>query len=137
MFRGSLNDFRSSQTPTCPPVDSIQEEIVFWSSNLIDFVLEPDVFIYFVADNTLYYIGFDKQNNGSFGGNNPMLLESFGEILVTVTGTLGVRCNVTAGQCLFAFTQYDGNNIEDILVFRKSKQPLPGIYTCIHAVHIH
>ena len=126
MFRGSLNDFRSSQTSTCPQVDAVQE-FVFSSANFTDFVLEPDVFIYFIAENTVHYIGFDQQNNGSIMGNNAMLLESFGEIIVTVTNNFGVRCNATAGKCEFNLAVYNGNNnIEDILVLRKSKQPLPG-----------
>jgi hypothetical protein len=124
LFRGSLNDFRSSQTSTCPQVDAVQ--VVFSSANFADFVLEPDVFIYFIAENTVHYIGFDKQNNGSIMGNIAMLLESFGEIIVTVTDNIGVRCDATAGECDFNLAPYIGNNIEDILVLRKSKQPLPA-----------
>ena len=135
MFRGSLNDFRSSQTSTCPQVDAVQE-FVFSSANFTDFVLEPDVFIYFIAENTVHYIGFDQQNNGSIMGNNAMLLESFGEIIVTVTNNISVRCSATAAKCEFNLALYNGNNIEDILVLRKSKQPLPGKPADGHAYYI-
>ena len=136
MFRGSLNDFRSSQTSTCPQVDAVQE-FVFSSANFTDFVLEPDVFIYFIAENTVHYIGFDQQNNGSIMGNNAMLLESFGEIIVTVTNNIGVRCSATAAKCEFNLALYNSNNnIEDILVLRKSKQPLPGKPADGHAYYI-
>lgn len=120
LFRGSLNNF---QTFTCS-VDTLQEEVVFSNVNVTDFVLEPNVFIYFITENTVHYIGFDKQNNGSLIQNNVKLVESFGETAVTISGNFAVMCDVPSGLCSANFVPYMGGNIDDILVLRKSKQPL-------------
>ena len=120
LFRGSLNDF---QTSTCP-VDTLQEEVVFSNAKVIDFVLEPDVFIYFITEDTVHYVGFDKQNNGSFNVLNVMLVESFGETAVTISGIAATVCDVPAGPCPGSIVVHNRGNIDDILVLRKSKQPL-------------
>ena len=136
LFRGPLRDFRRSQTLDCPDGAPVQETI-FLSPLLLDFVLEPDVFIYFTDGDSLYFIGFDKQNNGSIMKSNQILVESFGEVTVTITptemGPYAVMCNATASACSDAPAEYTGADvINDILVFRKSKQPLPGMYNCVH-----
>ena len=130
LFRGPLDDFRDSQSSLCP-TETPSEEVVFLSPTLVDFVLEPDVFVYFITDNTVHYIGFDKQNNGSIIPAAGMLVESFGEHTVSYYDMLSFArtCNAETGMCsahVEMFSDISFRDIDDILVFRKAKQPLPG-----------
>ena len=98
---------------------------------LRDFVLEPDVFIYFVTMRGLQFIGFDQQNNGSIIEAQIMSLDAFGDTVIIISDsdpTFSKVCNVTAGLCQSTISVYMGMQpITDILTFRKSKQPLPGM----------
>lgn len=110
---------------------------------LIDFVLEPDVFIYFVTMRGLQFIGFDQQNNGSINEAQIMSLDAFGDAVVIISDSdpiFSKVCNVTERGCESLVSFYDDENfpITDVLTFRKSKQPLPGMVfmymynMCIH-----
>ena len=98
---------------------------------LRDFVLEPDVFIYFVTMRGLQFIGFDQQNNGSIIEAQIMSLDAFGDTVIIISDsnpTFSKVCNVTARLCQSTISVYvDMQPITDILTFRKSKQPLPGM----------
>ena len=129
LFRGPLGDFRSSQSASCP-IETPMEETIFQSPDLRDFVLEPDVFIYFIDNESLHYVGFDKQNNGSIP-LNATFVESFGEVTVTITNNVALKCNTSTDDCSSQVAVYLSAVypvIDDILVFRKSKQPLPGMF---------
>lgn len=130
LFRGELKDFRNSASSACRNKVETEADI-FLTPTLTDFVLEPDVFIYLIDNRTLHFIGFDKQNNGSVGDSiRAMFVESFGDATVTIIDNFAVLCNVTSSSCPVSATTYPGDEppIDDILVFRKSKQPLPGMY---------
>ena len=137
LFRGSLDEFRNSQSLDCPDTAPTMIETVFSSTSLIDFVLEPDVFIYFISDNTLHYIGFDKQNNGTIMSSNSMLVEAFGELAVIFTQLQQIStasmCSTEDNDCSDTLAVLPNEFlpfIDDAIVFRKSKQPLPGMFMC-------
>lgn len=99
---------------------------------LQDFALEPDVFIYFVTMRGLHFIGFDQQNNGSIDEAQVMSLDAFGDTVVVISDSdpiFSKVCNVTAGLCQSTISIYmdEDSPITDVLTFRKSKQPLPGM----------
>ena len=123
-FRGPLGMFRESQTAVCPSTVPAMEMISL-SPTLLDFVLEPDVFIYYIADSAIHFVGFDKQNNGTIEESNAMLVESFGDVTVGIHLDEARRCNATTRDC-FTTPANVGRPVNDILVFRKSKQPLPS-----------
>ena len=122
-FRGPLGMFRDSQDLACPSPIRV-EETIFLSSTLLDFVLEPNVFIYYIADSAIHFVGFDKQNNGTIEDSNAMLLESFGDSTVGILANNARRCNATTRTC--SQTPATVGTITDLLVFRKSKQPFPS-----------
>ena len=97
---------------------------------LRDFVLEPDVFIYFVTMRGLQFIGFDLQNNGSIIEAQILLLDAFDDTVLILSDsnpTFSKVCNVTVEQCQSTISVYTGMQpITDVLTFRKSKQPLAG-----------
>lgn len=129
LFRGPLNEFQSSEGSLCSSLST--EETIFSTSTVVDFVLEPEVFIYFIADQAVQFVGFDKQNNGTIEDSNAMLLESFGDTTVIINNNLTRMCSATMQRCNSNSDRYEDDiypNIDDILVFRKSKQPLPGIW---------
>ena len=105
---------------------------------LLDFVLEPDVFIYFVATRGLQYIGFDQQNNGSIIEAQISSLDAFGDTVLIISDSYLQVCNATVGTCQSNVSLYTGGQpITDVLTFRKSKQPLPGtvvMYMYCHSV---
>ena len=123
LFRGPLGMFRDSQDLACPAAIPV-EEMIFLSPTLLDFVLEPNVFIYFIADNAIHFVGFDKQNNGTIEDSNAMLLESFGDATVSIIDNNARRCNATTRTCSQIVATV--GTITDLLVFRKSKQPFPS-----------
>ena len=145
LFRASLGELQSSECIS----GVMSEENVFSSSNLVDFVLEPDVYIYLASQQGIEFIGFDQQTNGSIDASNLAHLESYGDAIVTVFSNMFVRiCNSSTVVCDLSVVPYMNSEypaISDILTFRKSKQPLPGtlyvlcIYTCtcpcIYNVH--
>lgn len=132
LFRGSLDDFRRSQTLDCPDTAPISE-VIFSSPTLVDFVLEPDVFIYFISNNDLYYVGFDKENNGTIINSGSELVEAFGALTVIFTseGLPRARmCSSVTNDCAATLALFHEDLmpfIDDAIVFRKSKQPLPGM----------
>ena len=97
---------------------------------LLDFVLEPDVFIYFVTMRGLQFIGFDLQNNGSIIEALILSLDAFDDTVLIFSNsnpTFSKVCNVTGGLCQTTISVYmDGQPITGVLTFRKSKQPLAG-----------
>ena len=105
------------------------EEQVFSSDTLVDFVLEPDVFIYFISGGIVNFIGFDKQNYGSIStAPDSMLVESFGEKTVSYSA-FAQACSAETGMCLQHLEMFVDSSlslVDDMLVFRKAKQPLPG-----------
>ena len=136
LFRGPLDEFQSSE---CSPPST--RETIFSSSPVVDFVLEPDVFIYFIADQVVQFVGFDKENNGTIEGSEAMFLESFGDATVVIFNNSTRICNATTQTCSPLYHDEIYSNTDDILVFRKSKQPLPGTRHvhvqatfCIHTV---
>ena len=137
LFRGSLDDFRSSQTQDCPDTTPMAE-VIFSSSNLVDFVLEPGVFIYLISNNNLNYVGFDKENNGTIMNSGSELVEAFGELTVIFTSAGFIprarMCSTVTNECASTAAQFHDDLmpfIDDAIVFRRSKQPLPGIYANI------
>lgn len=136
LFRGSLEEFQSSECSMSPPST---KQTIFSNSPVADFVLEPEVFIYFTADQVVQFVGFDMENNGTIADSGAMLLESFGDATVIILNNITRVCNATTQTCLSLASEYVDEvypNIDDIVVFRKSKQPLPGtcagyyIFTC-------
>ena len=129
LFRGPLDEFQSSE---CSPPST--KETIFSSSPVVDFVLEPEVFIYFTADQVVQFVGFDKENNGTIEGSEAMFLESFGDATVVIFNNITRLCNATTQTCPFSVASLYSDEvypiIDDILVFRKSKQPLPGTCAC-------
>lgn len=132
-FRGPLGMFRDSEDSACPAAIPV-EETIFLSPALLDFVLEPDVFIYFIADNAIHFVGFDKQNNGTIEDSNAMLLESFGDSTVSILANNARMCNATTRMC--SQTLATVGTITDLVVFRKSKQPFPSESSSLF-MHVH
>ena len=137
LFRASLGELQSSECIS----GVISEENVFSSSNLVDFVLEPDVYIYLADQQGTQFIGFDQQTNGSIAASNLAHLESYGDAIVPVFSNMFVRfCNSTTVECDGSAVPYVNSqypDISDILTFRNSKQPLPGTLYIVHTVYIH
>ena len=134
LFRGPLEEFQSSD---CSPPSL--KQTIFSSSPVVEFVLEPEVFIYFTADQVVQFVGFDKENNGTIEGSEAMFLESFGDAAVIIFNNIARICNATTQSCpssvASVYNDVDYPIIDDILVFRKSKQPLPGTCACAHYIH--
>ena len=138
LFRASLGELQSSECIS----GVISEENVFSSSNLVDFVLEPDVYIYLADQQGIQFIGFDQQTNGSIAASNLAHLESYGDAIVTVFNNMLVRfCNSSTVMCDDSVVNSEYPAISDILTFRNSKQPLPGtlyiVRTVYMYVHVH
>ena len=136
LFKASFGDFRSS---SCKNENEIPSVVRIIADEMTEnFVLEPSVFIYFTKGDSLQYISFDLENNGSIDNISPNIeyLESFDESVVIVQNLTEVGlafrlCEISDSMCpttLLSFSQ----PIQDILTFRRSKQPLPGMhdYVC-------
>ena len=132
LFRASLGELQSSECIS----GVISEQNVFSSSNLVDFVLEPDVYIYLADQQGIQFIGFDQQTNGSIAASNLAQLESYGDAIITIFNSVFVRfCNATTVECdssVIIYMNLEYPDINDILTFRKSKQPLPGTLTLMY-----
>ena len=127
LFQWPLGVFRNSLSSDCL-TGTQDEEQVFSSDTLVDFVLEPDVFIYFISGGVVNFIGFDKQNHGSISTATGMLVESFGEKTLSYS-TFAQACSAETGTCLQHIEMFMDDSfslIDDMLVFRKAKQPLPS-----------
>ena len=134
LFRASLGDLLmvNSDCPSNFP----SESTIIADSLLLDFVLEPSIFIYFISSIGLQSTGFDQQNGGNLSDESIRFatsLEAFVEAIVTVTVSGGENlfriCSISA-KCQSTLSFYPGESVIDISAFRKSKQPLPGINIC-------